>query len=143
MSNTTTNTCFDERTFIKALSTTWQPIATAPSSGRIRLWWRGAGECIGQFTVDEDWTPQSRTPREGFMCEGDQAIPRNQEDCTHWMLLGDPPPGQVWPHFAGRISDQESLRRALVFRARFDMIQGGDRVALAASNNAPEPAHGT
>lgn len=76
------------------------------------------------------------------MSEGDEAIPCNQEDCTHWMLLGDPPPGQVWPHFSGRLSDQESLRQALVFRARVDKLHGMDRCATTSVIQASEVVHG-
>ncbi len=97
----------------------WQPIATAPTIGTILLWWKGAGACTGSFAIDEDWTPKSSSPREGWKGDADDGIPCNQEDCTHWMLLPKPPAGHTWPTFAGRISEQESLRAALAFRARY------------------------
>jgi len=105
-------------THLHELSTTWQPISTAPTSGTIRLWWRNAGETTGYFAIDEDWKPRSPTPREGWKGEADDAIPSNQDDCTHWMLQSLPPPGQRFPHFAGRTSEQDSLRSSLAFRFR-------------------------
>lgn len=107
---------FDKAAYLKELSTSWQPISTAPSSGTIRLWWRNAGETTGSFAVDEDWTPKSKTPREGWKGEGDQCIPCNQEDCTHWMLQSEPPTGHKFPSFEGRSSEQDTLRSALAFK---------------------------
>lgn len=100
------------------LSTKWQPIATAPQHGKIRLWWRNAGEGVGSFAVDEAWTPGSRSPREGWKCDEDEGIPCNQEDCTHWMLQSLPPPGHRFPHVAGQSSEQDRLRTSLAFQLR-------------------------
>lgn len=105
----------DAAAYLHELSTTWQPISTAPTSGTIRLWWRNAGECTGHFAIDEEWKPGLATPREGWKCDGDEAIPRNQEDCTHWMLQSQPPQGHSFPHFAGRSAAQDDLRAALAF----------------------------
>lgn len=105
---------------LQELSTKWQPISTAPTSGTIRLWWRNAGEGAGSFAVDEEWTPGSPSPRDGWKCEGDDAIPRNQEDCTHWMLQSLPPPGQRFPNFSGLNSEQDNLRSALTLRFHLD-----------------------
>ena len=64
----------------------WQPIATAPCFGPILLWWRTCKTPhIGEWTCDES------TEREGWRCHGDQCLPINQEDCTHWQPLPAPP----------------------------------------------------
>lgn len=104
--------------YLHELSTNWQPISTAPNSGTIRLWWRTAGETTGGFAIDENWKVGSPTPREGWKGDTDECIPANQEDCTHWMLQSLPPPGQVFPHFAGQSSEQDILRGSLSFMYR-------------------------
>ncbi len=89
----------------------WQPIETAPTSGAtILLWWRNAGACTGGFRIDEDWNPTKPTPESGWAGEADGAIPCNQEDCTHWMLLPDAPFGHRYPNFAGHRARQEILK---------------------------------
>ncbi|MEJ6003747.1 hypothetical protein [Paucibacter soli] len=122
----------DDKTasYLHELSTTWQPISTAPGSGTIRLWWRNAGETIGHFAIDEDWKPGSTTPREGWKGEADECIPCNQEDCTHWMLQSLPPPGHKFPHFEGQPAAQDSLRKALAMRPVFDKVR---KMSVAAS----------
>jgi hypothetical protein len=58
----------------------WQPIATAPRHKPLLLWWMGCRvPAVGWYAVDET--------REGWRCEGDECIPKNQEACTHWMPL--------------------------------------------------------
>lgn len=66
----------------------WKPIETAPRNGmRVLLYWRTCHgmSFTGRYTYDE------KTDREGWRCDGDQVIPRNQDDCTHWMPLPEPP----------------------------------------------------
>lgn len=62
----------------------WQPIETAPKWKPVLLWWRTAPTPVtGRFVSDEHG--------EGWMCDGDRILPRNQADCTHWMPLPEPP----------------------------------------------------
>jgi len=110
----------DDAAYLRELETIWQPISTAPNGGTIRLWWRNAGETTGFFAINEDWQPGSPEPREGWKSEEDEGIPRNQEDCTHWMLQSCPPPGHRFPAFDGQNPEQDNLRAALLFRARFE-----------------------
>lgn len=84
----------------------WRPIETAPQHGTILLWWKNAGAVTGGFAIDEGWTPKSKMPREGWRGDGDEGIPRNQEDCTHWQLLRAPA-GCKWPRFSDGHSTQE------------------------------------
>lgn len=77
-------------------SARWQPIETAPKNGqRVLLWWRTCKEAVrGRFSFDEEFDDRPETwpsPEFGWRCDGDQCIPRNQEDCTHWMPLPPPP----------------------------------------------------
>lgn len=60
---------------------TWQPIQSAPKSGKaILLWWSGCKDpSVGRWEYDGI--------REGWRCDGDQCVPKNQHDCTHWMPL--------------------------------------------------------
>lgn len=70
----------------------WRPIETAPMHKAVLLWWRTCLEpAIGRYVSDERG--------EGWKCDGDQAIPRNQGDCTHWMPLPAAPckPWQTTP----------------------------------------------
>ncbi len=74
----------------------WQPIATAPMDGRrILLWWRTCKEpTSGRYEVDDMFdrrSPRWVSPAEGWRGCGDACIPRNQDDCTHWMPLPQPP----------------------------------------------------
>lgn len=58
----------------------WKPITTAPMFGEpVLLWWRFAGAMRGRFVNDQSG--------DGWMCDGDQILPINQADCTHWMPL--------------------------------------------------------
>lgn len=67
----------------------WQPIATAPYHKPILLWWRTCKTpSIGQWYSDGDSLDPNK---EGWRCDGDQCIPTNQEDCTHWMPLPEAP----------------------------------------------------
>lgn len=63
----------------------WLPISTAPAHLPILLWWR---HCytprVGIYVTDETG--------EGWKCDGDQCIPRNQKDCLFWQFL---PPNPV------------------------------------------------
>lgn len=74
----------------------WRPIETAPMHKAVLLWWRTCLEpAIGRYVSDERG--------EGWKCDGDQAIPRNQGDCTHWMPLpaapGAPQPAEPAPRW--------------------------------------------
>lgn len=65
----------------------WKPIATAPKDGAaIILWWRYCKHpAVGRwFDADDE-------NREGWRCDGDECVPKNQKDCTHWMPLPKPP----------------------------------------------------
>lgn len=53
----------------------WQPIETAPRLQEILLWWRHGGLGVGGWDDEGD----------GWRCEGDACVPKNQSDCTHWM----------------------------------------------------------
>lgn len=63
----------------------WHPIESAPMDGqRILLWWSPCPyPCVGFYDVDGG--------REGWRCDGDECIPRNQTGCTHWMPMPEPP----------------------------------------------------
>ena len=70
---------------------TWQPIETAPMLGKpLLLYWTHAGCMRGRFLNDERGN--------GWMCDGDQVMPINQQDCTHWMPLPKPPATQEPDH---------------------------------------------
>ena len=80
----------------------WRSIETAPKSGElILLWWKTCDKpAIGwweynEFWDDDDVPPEQKTVPEGWRNEGDQLIPRNQSDCTHWMELPKPPTESV------------------------------------------------
>lgn len=72
----------------------WQPIESAPKNGTyILLWWRTCKRaCVGHYVCEgdlgEEWF---RFVKEGWINDGDQIVPRNQKDCTHWMPLPTPP----------------------------------------------------
>ena len=64
--------------------TPWFPIETAPQGKKILLWWRTArNPATGGFVSDERG--------DGWLCDGDMVLPKNQSDCTHWMPLPTPP----------------------------------------------------
>lgn len=110
----------------------WMPIETAPTSGaEILLWWRNAGACTGGFRIDEDWDPSKPTPEAGWAGEGDDGIPCNQEDCTHWMLLPDAPFGHRYPNFAGHRARQEILKDIFASIAQHPDDTAVDRFASA------------
>jgi hypothetical protein len=73
----------------------WQPIETAPRHRNILLWWRTCKEPhIGCWDIDEEFERRPKrwlSPEEGWRNKGDQCIPRNQSDCTHWQPLPAPP----------------------------------------------------
>jgi hypothetical protein len=75
----------------------WQPIETAPKDGtHILLWWRTCPDhpSVGAWDVDEEFEDRPThwpSPVEGWRCEGDDIIPKNQHDVTHWMPLPAPP----------------------------------------------------
>lgn len=64
----------------------WRPISEAPVDGRkLLLWWRLCKEPVtGCFCEDDDG-------RYGWRGDGDMCIPINQEDCTHFAPLPEPP----------------------------------------------------
>ena len=63
----------------------WQKIESAPRDGtRVLLWWTTCRDVhAGKYTYDED----SPYQKEGFRCDGDECIPRNQQDCIKWQPL--------------------------------------------------------
>jgi len=63
----------------------WLMIDSAPKSGKpALLWWRRCTHpAVGRWVDDEAGV--------GWVCDGDQCMPANQDDCTHWMPL--PPSG--------------------------------------------------
>lgn len=65
----------------------WRDIETAPRDGRcILLWWDSCKDPVtGRFSYDDE------TNTSGFMSDGDDVIPRNQNNCTHWQPLPQPP----------------------------------------------------
>src|ERR1041385_3826735 len=77
----------------------WRTIETAPKTGEPILLW---GQYC-QVPAGGRWEQSKR--REGWRCDGDQCIPRNQQDCTHWMPL-------PLPHRVGlkRLPAQAPLR---------------------------------
>lgn len=68
-----------------------RPIETAmATSNPVLLYWRGAGWVRGRYVVDDRWDFRPRgwlSPYQGWRNDGDDVIPRNQEDCTHWQPL--------------------------------------------------------
>ena len=62
----------------------WQPISTASKTGEpLMLWWRYCQiPAIGCWVEDE-----TGTGRTGWKCDTDDCVPKNQEDCTHWLYL--------------------------------------------------------
>lgn len=68
----------------------WLDIETAPKDGAKRLlYWRTAPGTVfvGRYVCNERG--------EGWMCDGDQVIPRNQDDCIKWHPIpaATPPAG--------------------------------------------------
>jgi hypothetical protein len=61
-----------------------QTIESAPRDHTpILVFWRGCGWRVSWYDWDDD--------REGFKCEADQCVPKNQYACTHWMPLPSNP----------------------------------------------------
>lgn len=80
------------------LSDGWQDIASAPATTDhmrpILANWRGRGVQQTYWDVDDDFRDRPkgwRSPESGWRCDGDQCIPVNQEDVTHWMPRPAPP----------------------------------------------------
>ena len=62
----------------------WNPIKTAPMTGRILLLWRGGYIGIGTYMV---FPEAIEGKKEGWVCDQDMVIPENQEDCLYWLPL--------------------------------------------------------
>jgi hypothetical protein len=85
--------CRDIAGAIRALAvspqTGWQPIETAPKDGKILLAWRTCRTAsVGCWSYDEAYESRKwghKAVKEGWRSEGDQCIPVNQSDCTHWQ----------------------------------------------------------
>jgi len=69
----------------------WQPRKTAPTNRPILLLWRTVPLPLrGSWQIDEDFASRPKgwvSPEAGWRNDGDQCIPVNQEDFTHWMEL--------------------------------------------------------
>lgn len=70
----------------------WRTIDSAPKDGQdILLWWRlCTNPSVGRWSIDDAFDEHDEgwpCPEEGWRSDGDQCIPRNQSDCTHWMPL--------------------------------------------------------
>ncbi len=69
-------------------SAAWRPIASAPKGKAVLLSWKHCKDpSVGRWEHDGI--------REGWRCDGDQCVPKNQADCTHWMPLPLPPNDQA------------------------------------------------
>jgi len=75
----------------------WLPIETAPTSRPIILLWRTAPWPLrGEWSIDEEFDTRPKgwvSPESGWRNDGDQCIPRNQEDCIGWQKLPPVPSG--------------------------------------------------
>jgi hypothetical protein len=76
----------------------WRDIGSAPNNTDhmrpILAYWTGRGVQQTYWDVDEDFAdrpPSWRSPECGWRCDGDQCIPVNQDDVTHWMPLPEAP----------------------------------------------------
>jgi len=84
----------------------WLPIETALRSGTpILLAWRGCQRAhIGQWASESEYEDENllhkKEIREGWKCDGDEVIPRNQHDCLAWMPLPE------LPDFQSKIEDR-------------------------------------
>ena len=68
----------------------WQPIRNALKKKAVLLWWSGCkNPAVGRWEYDGI--------TEGWRCDGDQCVPKNQHNCTHWMPLPEPPNDQAHP----------------------------------------------
>jgi hypothetical protein len=76
----------------------WRPIETAPHTDHMRtvmVYWK----CLGHaresyYDVDEEYEDRPKgwvSPAEGWRGVGDQCIPTNQHDATHWQPRPAPP----------------------------------------------------
>jgi Lar family restriction alleviation protein len=133
-----------------AKRTKWQPISTAPVSGKILLYWKTCSPSVGQWIESGDNVLIS-DGRRGWMCEGDKVIPKNQADCTHWMELPAPPDGEasgrICSHFpsgpaCGKCQDAtiEQLTADLASEREVSRQHCEDAVRLRAENNRLESA---
>lgn len=83
------NVGYEEAAILRAVAAEkeaqgWQPIETAPFAKRVLLWWRTADRPLqGRYVCDERG--------EGWICDGDMVMPRNQEDCVLWAPLPEGP----------------------------------------------------
>lgn len=75
----------------------WQPIETAPKTGKRILLaaYMGGGHIrvsSGEYSTDPYRNDDEIIgAEEGFKGDGDECIPSNQECFTHWMPLPEPP----------------------------------------------------
>ncbi len=79
--------------------TQWQPIATAPMDERkpLLLMWTGRGTSSGYWDFDDEFATRPKgwvSPECGWRGHQDMCIPRDQENCTHWMPLPAAPTGE-------------------------------------------------
>jgi len=69
----------------------WRSMSSAPTSRPIILLWRTAPWPLrGEWSIDEEFDTRSKgwvSPESGWRNDGDQCIPRNQEDCIGWQEL--------------------------------------------------------
>lgn len=79
----------------------WQDISTAPAltdhMKPVLLFWQSSGVGLGYYDIDDDYRNRPKwwvSPAAGWRCFGDQCIPVNQQDCTHWMPLPAAPTGE-------------------------------------------------
>lgn len=80
----------------------WEPIETVPNNTDhmrpILVFWKSRGVQQTYWDVDEDFQNRPkgwRSPECGWRCDGDQCIPVNQDDATHWMRFPAPPASQT------------------------------------------------
>jgi len=75
----------------------WRSMSSAPTSRPIILLWRTAPWPLrGEWSIDEEFDTRPKgwvSPESGWRNDGDQCIPRNQEDCIGWQKLPPVPSG--------------------------------------------------
>jgi len=77
----------------------WQPIETCETwrfdfQRPMLANWKSRGVCETYWDEDDDFDSRPkgwRSPRYGWRSPGDQCIPVNQDDVTHWQPLPAPP----------------------------------------------------